>query len=60
MVRRHYKNDPCRDCAYSVWWTCDDESITYICEAEMDEDCDGEPGGLDDYQIYRKENPREL
>lgn len=64
MIRRPCDEDPCRDCWYSEWWDCGEdedgnEYVEYRCRADMGEDCDGEPGRLSDYELYRRENPRE-
>ena len=63
MIRRRCDEDPCRDCYYSEWWDCGEdengEYVEYRCRADMDDECDGEPGGLSDDEIYRRENPRE-
>ena len=64
MIRRPYDDDPCRDCRYG--WEMDSEEdengnefIWYCCRADMDSTCEEEPERYTDYELYRRENPRE-
>jgi hypothetical protein len=36
------------------------EYIWYSCRLDMDSTCEGEPERYSDYELYRKENKREL
>lgn len=61
MRRRPYDDDPCRDCRYAYDTDWQDGCTIYTCKADVpdDEECDGEPGELCDYDLYKLENPYE-
>lgn len=65
MVRRPVDDDPCKDCRYG--WSMDVEEdengkeyIWYSCRLDMDSTCEEEPEKYSDYELYARENPREL